>query len=82
MHEPQARRALSALSGDGEPELRPSPPMVRRAFELARDLDHPVYDCVYLAPAQELDLPLVTADERLAAVVATTGDDRVRLLNA
>ncbi|WP_454917837.1 type II toxin-antitoxin system VapC family toxin [Xanthobacter sediminis] len=35
------------------------------AFEIAVTYDHPVYDCVYIACAQEFDLPLVTADTRL-----------------
>lgn len=32
------------------------------ALDLAVDLDHPVYDCFYLALAQRYDVPLVTAD--------------------
>jgi predicted nucleic acid-binding protein len=32
------------------------------AIDLAIELDHPVYDCFYLALAQRLDVPLVTAD--------------------
>lgn len=35
------------------------------AFDIATTYDHPVYDCVYIACAQEFDLPLVTADARL-----------------
>jgi predicted nucleic acid-binding protein len=41
--------------------------LTSRALQIARDLDHPVYDCLYLALAQSLDLPMVTADERLIA---------------
>jgi predicted nucleic acid-binding protein len=32
------------------------------AVSLATELDHPVYDCFYLALAQRLDVPLGTAD--------------------
>jgi predicted nucleic acid-binding protein len=32
------------------------------ALDLANELDHPVYDCFYLALARRLDVPLVTAD--------------------
>ncbi|MFN0116194.1 MAG: type II toxin-antitoxin system VapC family toxin [Paracoccaceae bacterium] len=34
------------------------------ALQIAADLDHPVYDCVYLAAGLMLDLPVVTADRR------------------
>jgi predicted nucleic acid-binding protein len=42
------------------------------AFRASEVLDHPVYDCFYLALAQRLDAPLVTADKRLLAQVART----------
>lgn len=35
------------------------------AMTLAIDLDHPFYDCVYLAAALITGMPLVTADRRL-----------------
>ena len=38
-----------------------------RAFALAHELDHPVYDCFYLALAEIEDAPLLTADQRLLA---------------
>lgn len=41
-----------------------------RAFELARRYDeHPLYDLVYVALAERLRLPLVTADARLLSRV-------------
>lgn len=43
-----------------------------RAFDMATRLGHPVYDCLYLALAIERDLPLVTADDRFVAAMATT----------
>lgn len=36
-----------------------------RAFALAVELQHPVYDCLYLALAELEDVKLVTADRRL-----------------
>jgi predicted nucleic acid-binding protein len=48
------------------PELVASSMLAAQAFELALALDHPVYDCLYLALALELDAPLVTADRELA----------------
>lgn len=41
-----------------------------RALELARLLDHPVYDCVYLALAVALERPVITADRRFAAAAS------------
>ncbi len=55
-----------------------------RALELARLLDHPVYDCTYLALAIALERPVVTADRRFAAVARRTADAApfVQLLSA
>lgn len=36
-----------------------------RAMDLALEVDHPVYDCLYLATAELEDCRLVTADDRL-----------------
>lgn len=75
-----ARRVIAAVAGGGEPELRPSTPLVPRAFDLARQLDHPAYDCVYLALSEQLDLPVVTADTRLVDAASDAFGDRVLLL--
>jgi predicted nucleic acid-binding protein len=45
--------------------LTPANELLPRALDLAADLDHPVYDCMYLATAERCDAPLVTADDRL-----------------
>jgi predicted nucleic acid-binding protein len=42
------------------------------AHALAVDLNHPVYDCFYLALAILRDLPLMTADERFLRALAPT----------
>ncbi len=39
--------------------------LIRRALDLAIEIDHPIYDCLYLAGAESIDAALVTADERL-----------------
>ena len=43
----------------------PALPLMRRAFELRDNVT--AYDAVYVALAERLDCPLVTADRRLAA---------------
>lgn len=40
------------------------------AFRLARLLDHPVYDCLYLALAMDVGAPVVTADTRFVAAAS------------
>ena len=42
------------------------------ALALARELDHPAYDCVYLALARRLSAPLVTLDRSFTARLAGT----------
>ena len=56
-------------------------PMMPRAVELAVELNHPVYDCVYLAVAEALDEELLTADEKFVkALSASDLGRRVRAL--
>lgn len=53
--------------------LRPMEPLVEGATRLAIDLDHPAYDCFYLALAAMEACPFVTADERLVRRVEAAG---------
>ncbi len=53
--------------------LTPDADLAVRATELAMAVDHPVYDCTYVALAERLDAPLVTADRRLVEVGAALG---------
>ena len=52
--------------------LLPLAPLAPRATAIAAELDHPVYDCFYLALAEQRQVPLVTADRRLIGRVAAT----------
>ncbi len=52
------------------------------AAELCIILNHPVYDCFYLALARSEGAPLVTADKRLAAAAKALPDVEVRLLQS
>jgi predicted nucleic acid-binding protein len=47
-----------------------TPDLIERALALAFELDHPIYDCLYLAAALEYDLTLVTADARFISALA------------
>ena len=47
------------------PRLVAAEELAGRAFRLAASLDHPVYDCLYLALAEQKRAHLVTADLRL-----------------
>ena len=51
-------------------ELVPLAGLSRRAAAIALALDHPVYDCFYLALAEARDAPMVTANRRLLRRVA------------
>jgi predicted nucleic acid-binding protein len=44
----------------------------RRALELALALEHPIYDCVYLALAERMERRLITADRRFIRALAIT----------
>ena len=56
--------------------------LVERALELATELPHPVYDCLYLALALHYDTYVVTDDRRFSAAAGAAGlTNRVRLLS-
>jgi predicted nucleic acid-binding protein len=61
----------------------PDRPLAHAALSLAADLEHPAYDCVYLALAMDRAGIVVTADRRFAAAVAAHPylAGRVRLLD-
>jgi len=71
-------------------ELRKAPvaslsmePYLERALELAVEIGHPVYDCIYLALALHHRTHVVTADRRFASAVSTPAlAGTVRLLTA
>jgi predicted nucleic acid-binding protein len=52
--------------------LVPLEGLIRPAAALTRRLDHPIYDCLYLALADSEGVPVVTADQRLLAAVSGT----------
>jgi predicted nucleic acid-binding protein len=52
--------------------LQPMEALAPRAVAIARHLDHPAYDCLYLALAERDLAPMVTADRRFLARIAGT----------
>jgi len=54
-------------------ELEPTRPLFERAVELAIALDHPAYDCTYLALAEVHGCDFVTADETLSRKTSVAG---------
>ena len=50
--------------------LHPSGQLVDHAAQIATEIDHPVYDCLYLACAQASASALITADNRFAKKIA------------
>lgn len=38
--------------------------LLSRAHEIAREISHPVYDCIYLALAEQENAEMVTADQK------------------
>ncbi|MDE8652971.1 type II toxin-antitoxin system VapC family toxin [Novosphingobium album (ex Liu et al. 2023)] len=62
----RAQAALAQSMVGSFIELLPSVPLAERALRIAIELDHPVYDCFFLALGEMLDLRVMTADRRLA----------------
>ncbi len=59
-----------------EIELVPMRLLMAGAVELAIDLMHPAYDCLYLALALQRQTPFVTSDVRLLKKIMQDGGDR------
>jgi predicted nucleic acid-binding protein len=77
----EMQSAIAQLPGFFE-ELVPSRDLADEAVEISLGLNHPAYDCFYLALARREAAPLVTADKRLAAAAQRVPDIEVRLLGS
>jgi predicted nucleic acid-binding protein len=60
--------------------LTPIADLLQAAARLAAELDHPLYDCLYLSLAMREGFPLVTDDQRLLKVAAPRLGKFVRAL--
>ena len=63
----QEARFAARLLQRADVELAPMRALLEPATELAIAMDHPAYDCAYLALAESLSCDLVTADRKLGA---------------
>jgi predicted nucleic acid-binding protein len=73
----EALLAARLLQG-ADIELLPTRSLLEAAARIAIDLDHPAYDCVYIALAAENDCRFVTADERLLRKLGRSRSDAFR----
>ena len=64
--------AIAAELRGGSVVLNASVDLVERALQIALSLNHPIYDCLYLACAEDVGGVLVTADHRLCTKVQDT----------
>lgn len=80
---PQARGLYALLQTAPVTIVDQDDALERRALELALELRHPVYDCLYLALAERIGGRLVTADRRFVRALTGTGHEgRVLPLSA
>jgi predicted nucleic acid-binding protein len=76
----QATNALDALPLI-VPDQHDATRLVGRAIDLSISIRHAVYDCLYLALAEQLECKVLTADEKfLAAVGQSEWKRRIELL--
>jgi len=67
---PDEARLAAGLLARACIDLMPMGDLFERALGLALALDHPAYDCIYIALAAEMDCGFVTADDVLARKAA------------
>ncbi|MBV8119288.1 MAG: type II toxin-antitoxin system VapC family toxin [Alphaproteobacteria bacterium] len=70
---PKEAEMAARLLEHTDVELAPMRQLLEAATTLALVLDHPAYDCIYLALAERLSCDFVTADQRLQAKTLPTG---------
>ncbi len=70
----QEARLAGELIQRADLDIQPTRPLMPRALDLAISLDHPAYDCIYLALAIENAWRFITADERLVRKLAEARD--------
>tara|TARA_B100000315_G_C14513623_1_gene558168 strand:- start:139 stop:945 length:807 start_codon:yes stop_codon:yes gene_type:complete len=80
--DPSQEHTIVAAVPQYIPNLTPILDLNERAFELALELDHPVYDCLYLACAEMHNGTVVTADKRFFNKLQSTPyKEQIRFLD-
>lgn len=76
--------AMATLTPQLLGEIVPSESLTKAAMRWCQRLDHPAYECLYLALAENRQAPLITADQRLLQRLKRVGaaSDLVIDLNA
>ena len=74
---PEEGFLAARLLYSAEIEMVPTCSLMEAATRPAVALDHPAYDCLYLALAADRGCRFVTADERLLRKAGRTGDGRL-----
>lgn len=77
---PEQLDEVPGVLADLVTRLVPIAELIEPAARLSRSLDHPIYDCFYLALAERDGLPFVTADARLLAAAARVAGVEARRL--
>jgi len=73
---PSAREVLTLLERC-DVQLIEGSAILERAYALACELDHPVYDCMYVAVALRHNAKLFTFDKRLAGRLRSSAYERL-----
>ena len=63
--EAETAKFIAASLHQGQLDLVPSTMLHQRALAIGLEIEHLIYDCLYLALAERLESPLITADQRL-----------------
>lgn len=77
---PREAGAAARLLQAADIALYPTRRLLEATTELAISIEHPAYDCVYLALAMAHDRPFITSDRRLLHGLAFKGPSRLREL--
>ena len=61
--------------------VEPGRRLIERAVQLAIALEHPAYDCFYVAHAEQLGVPFLTADKKLIGKVRASDATSIEVMS-